>query len=394
MKIDKNFTWQFKNYFRSNAYGWRGSAPAAKRLREAVSEIRKTAKKDPILGGEGVITLAERIWPAFQRIDTSSGMLGSAVNKAIDTLLPVLIDAPTDLKTRRKWLDRLSQAVQNDGVDYLWQIQAEWGRICRHPELVNEWAEMSLSIVHLSCLLEAGRYDEIDELLSLRSYTFWPDNRYKAEALVRQGKIDEAIAYAQSLLEGSNYELTIMRFCEDTLLKAGRSEEAYQNYSLILPADTTHLNRFRSLLKKYPDKDPRSVLLDLIDLSGDKGAWFASARQYGFPDIAMECAMQGTTQPQTLVRAARDLADSQAWFARDIALRALDLMLQGYGYELTVGDVVSGFYAFKNASEAAGGWPDSLEQLNTLLHRSEPQNYVVIQECLEKLVRNYSILKP
>ena len=56
--------------------------------------------------------------------------------------------------------------------------------------------------------------------------------------------------------------------------------------------------------------------------------------------------MQGTTQPQTLVRA-----------ARDIALRALDLMLQGYGYKLTTADVISGFYAFKAAAEAAGDWP-------------------------------------
>ena len=48
------------------------------RLKEAVTEIKRVARVDPLTEGGGV-TLAERIWPAFQDIDTSSGALGGAM---------------------------------------------------------------------------------------------------------------------------------------------------------------------------------------------------------------------------------------------------------------------------------------------------------------------------
>ena len=38
------------------------------------------ARVDAVLAGDGIVSLMERIWPAFERIDTSSGALGSAVN--------------------------------------------------------------------------------------------------------------------------------------------------------------------------------------------------------------------------------------------------------------------------------------------------------------------------
>jgi hypothetical protein len=34
-------------------------------------------------------------------------------------LLPIAIAAPADRKTRDKWLDRLWQAIEDDGVNYL-----------------------------------------------------------------------------------------------------------------------------------------------------------------------------------------------------------------------------------------------------------------------------------
>jgi hypothetical protein len=64
--------WQFKTKFRAKAFGWRGSRLAISRLKEAVSEINATAKSDPVAAGDGAVSLMERIWPAFQDIDTSS----------------------------------------------------------------------------------------------------------------------------------------------------------------------------------------------------------------------------------------------------------------------------------------------------------------------------------
>lgn len=45
------------------------------RIREATSEIKKIAKKDPVLGAESAVRLTEKIWSALQHVDISSGAL-------------------------------------------------------------------------------------------------------------------------------------------------------------------------------------------------------------------------------------------------------------------------------------------------------------------------------
>jgi len=40
--------------------------------------------------------------------------------------MPIAIEAPADRKTRDKWLDRLWQAIEDDGVDYLSLVQDRW----------------------------------------------------------------------------------------------------------------------------------------------------------------------------------------------------------------------------------------------------------------------------
>lgn len=91
-------TWRFKAKLRARAYGWRGSKLAIARLKEAASEIRSVAKSDRVAAGDGVVVLMERIWPAFQDIDTSSGALGSAVSRTVNELIPILVDAPADMR--------------------------------------------------------------------------------------------------------------------------------------------------------------------------------------------------------------------------------------------------------------------------------------------------------
>ena len=101
--------WAFKAGMRAGSYNWKSSAKAIARLKSTVSEIKAVNRSDPAAAAEGVIALAERIWPAFEHIDTSSGALGSAVNGTLETLIPILIAAPADEATRAKWLDRLRQ---------------------------------------------------------------------------------------------------------------------------------------------------------------------------------------------------------------------------------------------------------------------------------------------
>ena len=102
--------WAFKPGMRAGAYSWKSSTKAVERLKSASAEIRAVARTDPTTAAEGVIALAQRIWPAFEHIDTSSGALGNAVRRTLEELLPVLIEAPADEKIRAKWLEQLRES--------------------------------------------------------------------------------------------------------------------------------------------------------------------------------------------------------------------------------------------------------------------------------------------
>jgi hypothetical protein len=82
-------TWTFKARFRSRAYGWKSSRLVCQRLKEAVAEIKRLAKTDPIVAADGAVILMERIWPALESVDSSSGALGAAVGWALTELLPM-----------------------------------------------------------------------------------------------------------------------------------------------------------------------------------------------------------------------------------------------------------------------------------------------------------------
>jgi hypothetical protein len=381
--------WQFKARFRTGAYGWKGTAPASKRLREAVSEIKKVAKKDPVTAADGVVTLFERLWPALQYIDSSSGGLGIAVNRTIESLMPVLIDAPADLETRRHWLERLYDAVCDDGVDFLFPAECRWGEICVFPELVDYWIDFLLpglelcqreggiytgETIVLSCLLEGGRYGKLEQVVSARKYTFWPHDRFRAEALLRLGRVDEAVEYAGSRHPKDRESQYILEFCERALLENGRRDEAYYEYGLGIRSGNTYLSSYRAIVRKYPELDPEQILRDLVETSTDRGKWFAAARHAGYLDVARECARSGLVEPKTLVNASRDALEKDPSFSYEVALRALDLMLQGYGYELMVIDIHPAFEALFAAAEALGVEDWASASVRELLAREAPRN--------------------
>ena len=89
----------------------------------------------------------ERLWPSLEAIDTSSGSLGNAVHRTLNALIPPLIEAPADLKTRAKWMERLYEAVLEDGVEYLMPVEERWGDICVFPELASQWADQLAPMV-------------------------------------------------------------------------------------------------------------------------------------------------------------------------------------------------------------------------------------------------------
>jgi hypothetical protein len=42
-----------------------------------------------VTAAEGIIAFAQRIWPALEHIDTSSGALGYVVRRTLEDVLPV-----------------------------------------------------------------------------------------------------------------------------------------------------------------------------------------------------------------------------------------------------------------------------------------------------------------
>ena len=363
--------WTFKTRFRAKAYGWHATALASKRLKEAVSEIRKVAKSDPVLAADGAVSLMERLWPSLEAIDTSSGALGNSVHRTLDSLIPMLIEAPADIRIRAKWLERLYEAVLEDGVEYLMPVEEHWGEICVFHELANQWADRLLTVVRegwsqderhvwmvgaticLSSMLASGRYAELNSLLNLQSGTFWHFGQFGAEALARQGRIDEAIQYAEAHLRNvyDSGTFGVEEFCERVLLAAGRRDEAYQRYGLAVTGAMTYLTAYRKLLQKYPERDPRQALLDLIKVRGGKGKWFAAAKDAGCLDIALECAHDILAEPSTLIRAGRDFAEKEPAFAARVSLCAIKHLLDGRGYEPTELDILN---AHRHLMEAAG----------------------------------------
>ena len=372
---------------RAGAYSWRSSAKAIERLKSARTEIRSVARKDPVTAAEGVIALAQRIWPAFEHIDTSTGALGSAVNRTLEDLLPILIEAPADEKTRAKWLEQLREAILDDGVDYLAPIADRFGEIAVYPALMNDHADRDLDLIRaawsdharyahvttatltLSCLLEAGRHDELLDLLAVHKTRIWFYEKFGAEALLRQGREDEALAFAESLLREDRHHWgyhDIARFCERILIQQGREDAAYGRFGLPSASGNTYLAMWRDLVKRYPDLDARRILEDLIVTRGAKGKWFAAAKTAKYLDIALDCAAQPDAAPATLIRAARDFAIKEPGFAAQVGLHAIAHLLAGRGYEPSPFDIDEAVGHVMAASARTGQEDQALRELERL----------------------------
>ena len=118
MPRGETYQWEFKPRFRRRAFGWR-SQPAIARVKQAVLEIKRIAKKDPVLAAEGAVLFLERVSPALEQVDSSSGAIGTAVNNAIAQLVPIIASAPAETRTREGWLERLFDAHQADEIPYI-----------------------------------------------------------------------------------------------------------------------------------------------------------------------------------------------------------------------------------------------------------------------------------
>ena len=396
--------WQFAPRFRRHAFGWRSDTPI-QRIKEALSEIKQVARKEPLLAAEGAVTLLEKLSPALAQVDSSSGALGSAVNKAIDTLVPLIVKADVEPKLRQRWLNRLWQALQDDEIPYLDLLGDYWGELCVTPELASHWANEFMPVVEsiwslaapghgyfkgtsacLASLYAAGRFDELLALIDRAPFKWWHNRRWGVKALAAMGKKAEAIRYAEDSRGLNDPGWQIAEACEAVLLSSGLAEEAYRRYAIAANQGTTNLATFRAITKKYPHVPPEQVLQDLIaGTPGAEGKWFAAAKEAGMFELAAELAHTSPTDPRTLTRAARDFATEQPRFALNAALSALRWIARGHGYEITGADILDAAHALQQACTQAGLDEHALPaMLAPILEEAPPRH--LLHDLLSPLV--------
>jgi hypothetical protein len=249
MAAVKAHVWTFRSQFRAGAFGWRSDLPI-KRVKEAVAEIKRAARKDNVIGAEGAVIFLEKVSGALAHVDSSSGAIGTAVNRAIDTLVPVIAQAPASDGLRDKWLERLWRAIEDDDIPYIELLPDHWGELCVTPERASRWADRFIEVVRmtwspdlprggvfkgtaacLSALFSAGRHGDLLNLLDLAPHKFWHDRRWGVRALVAQGKTGQAIRYAEDTRGLNQSDSQIPGACEEIMLSEGLWQEAYDRYA-------------------------------------------------------------------------------------------------------------------------------------------------------------------
>lgn len=363
--------WEFRARFRRRAFGWR-SQTAIKRVKEAISEIKKVARKDQVLAAEGAVLFLEKVSPALECVDSSSGAIGNAVNNAVQVLANIIATAPASDKTREKWLERLFAAHAADQIPYIEILAEHWGELCASPEVASLWADRLMDVTRLAlspdrsisghfhgtsaCLSSLYVADRHDELIAiLEDENFWPYKLWTVRSLLAQGKKAEAIRLAERSRGPWASDLDIDRLCEEVLLSSGLRDEAYRRYGLRANRAGTYLAWFRAVAKKYPHKKPAEVLDDLVAGSpGEEGKWFAAAKNAKLFKEALALANRSPCSPQTLTRAARDFAEKNPEFALEVGMAALHWLVEGYGYDITSLDVLNAYAHTMKAAERAG----------------------------------------
>jgi hypothetical protein len=98
-------------------------------VKEAVSEVKQVARRDPVVAADGAVSFLERLSPALEQVDSSSGAIGTAVNNAVRAMVPIIADAPADPEVREAWLERLWAAHEADRMPYIEILADYWGEL-------------------------------------------------------------------------------------------------------------------------------------------------------------------------------------------------------------------------------------------------------------------------
>ncbi len=394
-KTASKHVWAFGPRFRSGSFGWR-SEPAITRIKEAVSEIKAVARKEPVLAAEGAVLFLQKLSPALQSIDSSSGSIGTAVNRAIDALVPIIAKAPADQKVRCQWMEQLYQAHADDRIPYIECLGDYWGELCASSEIAAQWVDRLVETVDtvwsrnkvergfyhgtsmcLSAMLAAGRHEQLLTLLSKCPYNFWSYRQWGVKALALLGKKAEALRYAEES-RGLNEPVgLIAKTCEGILISSGLMDEAYERYAFEANHGATYLATFRAICRKYQHKAPEVVLNDLVARTpGEEGKWFAAAKDAELFDLALNLAKRSAVDHRTLIRAADDFVEKEPSFALNCGLLALYWICAEQAYEATTGEVLAAYTQMLRAAKIAQCTEAAMDQLRKTLESFPEERFV------------------
>ena len=164
-----------------------------------------------------------------------------------------------------------------------------WGDLCASPAVASEWADRLIDITRLvlspdrqpgtyfkgttaclSALERAGRHDELIEIV--RAEQMWTYRQWAVKAMLASGRSAEVLRFAEASRNPWSSDHAIDASCEEILLRSGMRDEAYTRYGIRANGMTSHLATFRAVTKKYPDRPPHDVLMDLVNASpGQEG---------------------------------------------------------------------------------------------------------------------------
>ena len=102
-----------------------------------------------MLGAEGAVLFLERVSPALEHVDSSSGAIGTAVYHAIEAFAPIIAAAPADPKTRRQWLigsGQLTKPMRSPSSKH----SPTTGEKLRLEGVASHWADELLDITRMA----------------------------------------------------------------------------------------------------------------------------------------------------------------------------------------------------------------------------------------------------
>ncbi|MES9897181.1 MAG: hypothetical protein ABW141_20070, partial [Candidatus Thiodiazotropha endolucinida] len=131
-------------------------------------------------------------------------------------------------------------------------------------------------------------------------------------------------------------------------------------------------------------KGPSQILADLIATTpGEEGKWFATAKDLKLYDLALELANRTHCDPKTLTRAARDYVDTEPAFALGSAMAALRWLSEGWGYEVTSGDVVEAYDRTIDAAVRLNKVDEVTDQIRQLIESNESASVLFVRQSLQ-----------